>query len=126
MDKRTGICYNCRRSKGQNAYGKQEQAVIKRNQRLLNGFNAMSDAALIFLSYYASIFLRFHLLDGSVSIDMSDSRFALIAMLYSLAVTFVFYLVGMYSTHRVRRRSNEYALVLLVSGTYNPFIYFRF
>ena len=116
MDKRAGICYNCRRSKGQNAYGKQEQAVIKRNQRLLNGFNAMSDAALIFLSYYASLFLRFDLMDGFVSIDMSASRFALIALVYSLAVTFVFYLLGLYSTHRVRRRRNEYALVLLASG----------
>ena len=90
--------------------------MIKRNQRLLNAFNALSDAALIFVAYFVSLFLRFDVFNGSVSLDMSDGRFALIALVYSVAMTFLFYLLGMYSTHRARRRSGEYALVLLASG----------
>ena len=90
--------------------------MIKRNQRLLNAFNALSDAALILVAYFVSLFLRFDVFNGSVSLDMSDGRFALIALVYSVAMTFLFYLLGMYSTHRARRRSGEYALVLLASG----------
>lgn len=90
--------------------------MIKKNQRLLNAFNALTDAVLIFLSYYVALFLRFEVMDGLVSIDMSASPFVITALLYSAMITGIFYLLRMYSTNRARRRSGEYALVLLVNG----------
>ena len=90
--------------------------VIKKNQSLINVLNALSDVLLILGSYFAAIYTRFYLLNGRVSVDMARGKFALIAAAYSVCVVFVFYMLRMYTTYRVRRRSGEYLLVMLING----------
>lgn len=90
--------------------------VIKKNQSLINVLNALTDVLLILASYFAAIYTRFYLLHGRVSVDMAQGRYAFIAVAYSVCVVFVFYLLRMYTTYRVRRRTGEYMLIMLVNG----------
>jgi len=90
--------------------------VIKKNQRLINLFNALSDAGLVFAAYFAAIHLRFGVLGGEDSVNMFRAPFVLTAAVYSACLVFVFYMLRMYTTYRVRRRRGEYLLVLLFNG----------
>ena len=42
--------------------------MIRRNQKLINFFNIVSDAGLIFLCYFAALFIRFGLMQGTVHV----------------------------------------------------------
>ena len=45
--------------------------MIRRNQKLINFFNIVSDAGLIFLCYFAALFIRFGLMQGeNVKLDV--------------------------------------------------------
>ena len=90
--------------------------MIKKNQRLINLLNALSDAGIVLISYFAAIYLRFAVLGGEDSVNMLRAPFVAVAALYSFALVFVFYMLRMYNTHRVRRWRGEYMLVLLLNG----------
>ena len=44
--------------------------MIKRNQRIINFLNMLSDGVIIVMSYFVALFIKFNLLDGVVSIDL--------------------------------------------------------
>jgi len=90
--------------------------LIKKNQRIINLLNALSDALLIFAAYFAAIFVRFGVMNGADSVNMLRAPFVMTAAVYSMALVFVFYMLRMYTTYRVRRRQGEYLLVLLLNG----------
>ena len=90
--------------------------VIKKNQRMLNLFHALSDVCIVIFSYLAAIYLRFAVMGGEDSVNMLRAPFVAAIALYSAALVFAFYMLHMYTTHRVRRWRGEYMLVLMLNG----------
>ena len=90
--------------------------MIKKNQRIINFLNIVSDAMLIFLAYYAALFVRFELLHGHTGLNFFTVQYAMIAVGYSLTVVFVYLLLRMYGSFRFREPTGEIVTILLING----------
>lgn len=101
--------------------------MIKQNQRILNMINLLSDAVLMFLSYYAAIHLRFRVMDGIWTEDLRSSDYLWLIAGYCVAAVVVYYFLGVYSPKRYHRfssevwailASNAICLLMLTAGLY--------
>ena len=90
--------------------------MIKRNQRLLNAFNLISDVVLILLSYMAALWLRFDVLGGRKSIQLASPTVISAVMGYCLLITLVYYVLGLYGYDRLRRKREESLRIVLVNA----------
>ena len=90
--------------------------MIKRNQRMLNAFNLMTDGLLIVLSYMAALWLRFDILKGRESIQMTSAKVVSAVLCFSVLIVLVYYVLGLYGYGRLRRRREEGLLICLVNG----------
>lgn len=90
--------------------------MIKRNQRMLNAFNLLSDGALIVLAYMISLWMRFDVLDGSESLRLNSPTVMTAVLLYSMLIVLVYYVLGLYGGGRIRRKREEGLRILLVNG----------
>lgn len=90
--------------------------MIKKNQRIINFLNIVSDALLIFLAYYLALYIRFELLHGYIQLRLFSLRYAVIAAGYSLMVVFIYLALRMYGSFRFREPVGEAATILLING----------
>ena len=93
-----------------------EKEMIKKNQRIINFLNIVSDAVLIFLAYYAALFVRLELLHGYTQLKLFSIRYAGIAAGYSIVVVFAYLALRMYGSFRFREATGEIATILLTNG----------
>jgi len=90
--------------------------MIKRNQRMLNAFNLISDGILIILSYMAALWLRFDVLDGRESLQLSSPTVVAVVLIYSVMIVLVYYILGLYGGGRLKRKREEGLRIVLVNG----------
>ena len=90
--------------------------MIKRNQRLLNALNLISDGALLMFSYAISLWLRFDLLKGRKSMQLASPTVLAAVMVFVVLLVVVYYVMGMYSGDRLRRKREEGLLITLING----------
>lgn len=90
--------------------------MTKKNQVFLNWINVLSDSLLIFLSYLVSLFIRFKLFSGVVSLQLASPRFLLIAYAYSLAVVVIYFFSKIYQSQRLRTMGGASFKILLING----------
>jgi len=90
--------------------------MIKRNQRLLNAFNLISDGALIVLSYLAALWLRFDVLRGRESIQLTSPTVVAAVLIYGILLVLTYYVLGLYGSGRIRRKREESLRIILVNG----------
>ena len=90
--------------------------MIKRNQRLLNAFNLISDAALIVASYLTALWLRFDVLRGRESMQLNSPTIVASVLIYSMMLVLVYYVLGLYGGGRLRRKREESLRIILVNA----------
>lgn len=74
--------------------------MIKENQKILNFLNILGDAAIIFISYFPALRIRFEVLDGVWSINLYSGEFITLVAVYSVITVFIYYLMHLYSPKR--------------------------
>ena len=90
--------------------------MIKRNQRLLNAFNLISDGVLIVASYMAALWLRFDVLKGRQTLQLNSPTIVAAVLIYSMLIVLVYYVLGLYGGGRLRRKREEGLRIVLVNG----------
>lgn len=90
--------------------------MIRRNQKLINFLNMLSDFLMIELSYFLSLFLRYEVMDGIMSVPVWERQYVLTALLAGAAIVFVYYLSGLYGSFRFRSLGQESILILMVNA----------
>ena len=90
--------------------------MIKRNQRMLNAFNLISDGVLIVVSYMAALWLRFDVLRGRESMQLASPTVVAAVLIYSMLIVLVYYVLGLYGGGRLQRKREEGLRIILVNG----------
>ena len=90
--------------------------MIKRNQKLINVLNMISDSILIYLSYYLALFFRFAVLDGKISRILWRYPYSLIMAVYSIAIVLVYGLFRMYGSFRFKEAGSENFAILNINA----------
>ncbi|MBQ8620329.1 MAG: undecaprenyl-phosphate glucose phosphotransferase [Clostridia bacterium] len=90
--------------------------MIKRNQRMLNAFNLISDGILIVASYMAALWLRFDVLRGRASVQFTSPMVVASVLIYSMLLVLVYYVLGLYGGGRLKRKREEGLRIILVNG----------
>ena len=92
--------------------------MIRKNQRLINGLNLLSDLFLIFAAYFAALLAKFFLLEGHRGTIpwLSEPVYWGMAFVYSGLVVLIYYLTGLYGSYRFKRMGSEALTVLLING----------
>ena len=89
--------------------------MIRRNQKLINFFNIVSDAGLIFLAYFAALFIRFGLMRGTAHIR-DILWHAAVAAGYSLVMVLVYCIARIYGSYRFQDAGSEAFTILLLNA----------
>ena len=90
--------------------------MIKRNQSMLNALNLISDGVLTLLSYVCALWLRFEVLGGRQTLQLTSPRLVALIFGYCILIVLVYYALGLYGYGRLRRRREEGLCILLVNG----------
>lgn len=90
--------------------------MIKRNQSMLNALNLISDGVLMLLSYICALWLRFDVLGGRQTLQLTSPRLVALIFGYCILIVLVYYGLGLYGYGRLRRRREEGLCILLVNG----------
>ncbi len=90
--------------------------MIKRNQRIINILNMISDGVILFVTYYFSLFMRFVVLKGTVSVVLWRYPYSLIAVFYSLSMVFFYYVMRMYGSYRFKAVGAENIAIATMNG----------
>jgi len=90
--------------------------MIKRNQRMLNAFNLISDGILIAISYFIAVWLRFDVLKGWKALRFSDYTVNTALLIYCVSMVFLYYVLGIYGADRIRRKREEGLYIVLCNG----------
>lgn len=89
--------------------------MIKRNQKFIRALNYLSDAVLIFVSYFLAVWLKYIIIDGRLQTWQASGKFMVCIVLYSLAVPFAYYAFRIYGQSRFKGESGEYVTVFFVN-----------
>jgi len=90
--------------------------LIKRNQKLFNALNLATDWLLIVLSYFASLWLRFDVMDGRRSVPMDDPKLIVAVFCYAAVIVLVYHILRLYGYSRLKKKREEGLRILLVNG----------
>ena len=90
--------------------------MVKKNQVFLNWINVLSDAVLIFISYFIAVFLRFRVLSGIVSERMTAPIYIYIVATISLGIVFTYYIAHVYRSQRMKRLGGAAAKIIAING----------
>lgn len=90
--------------------------MIKKNQKIINILNMLSDGMLIFVAYYISLFIRFVVMDGRVSVILWHYPYNLIAVIYSIIVVVLNYISHMYGSYRFKSAGSENITILTINA----------
>ena len=85
--------------------------MIQKNQTFPILLNMLSDYALLLLSYFLAVHLRFEVLSGEVSLSLTSGNVLTVVALYCLAAVFVYYFCNVYRHRRFRRRSRSLTVI---------------
>lgn len=99
-----------------------KNTMIRKNQRILNGINVLLDVILIYLAYVLSVFVRFDVMDGKVSIELAGTKMLIIAAFYSIIVVFLFYLFHLYQSQRLKNIGKAFLIIYIVNGVATLFM----
>lgn len=88
----------------------------KRNQRIINILNMISDGVLVFASYYIALFLRFVTFQGYVSIELWAKEYVYLVATFSVVLIGVYYACKMYGSYRFKEKSREIFAILRING----------
>ncbi|MBR2801290.1 MAG: undecaprenyl-phosphate glucose phosphotransferase [Erysipelotrichaceae bacterium] len=87
--------------------------MIKRNQPILNLINILLDGVLLYVSYFIASWLRFGVLQTSMSLQRAWlPRYRGMFLVYSALALAIFYISGVYASVRKRRLRDEAAQIL--------------
>lgn len=88
----------------------------KRNQRIINVLNMISDGVLVFASYYIALFLRFVTFQGYVSIELWSKEYVYLVAVFSVILIGVYYACKMYGSYRFKQKGSEIFAILRING----------
>lgn len=101
--------------------------MIRQNQKIINFLNIVSDAALIFFSYFAALYVRFEIMHGQSELLLFSPGYIAIMAAYSGTVVFIYLVLRMYGSYRFKEPGSEILTILLVNGvavlTFMAFLY---
>lgn len=86
------------------------------NQKLINMLNMAIDVGIITVSYIISVAIRFNLLNGKVSVGMYGTQYIVMAVVYSLVVVIILYMLQMYGSYRFSSYLKESVIIMSVNG----------
>jgi len=90
--------------------------MIKRNQGIINLINMISDGILLIIAYYISLYLRFVVLDGTVSIALWSYPYSAITIIYGIVMVMIYRGIRMYGSYRFKAIGSENLTIILVNG----------
>ena len=90
--------------------------MIKHNQKLLNILNLLSDAVLTFISWFIACWVRYDLMDGTVSVDFTSSKYIAILLGYCLTIVVFYYMLQVYSPRRYKQVGSEFAQIIFANA----------
>lgn len=91
--------------------------MIRKNQKLINLFNILSDAVLVFAAYFAALAVRFEVLNGKESIlPLHSGAYVAVAAWYSVLLVVVYLCFRMYGSYRFKEPGDEIVTILLING----------
>ena len=90
--------------------------MVKKNQVFLNWINVLSDAALVFISYFIAVFFRFRVFDGVVSERMTDRIYIYIVAVFSLGIVFTYYVAHVYRHQRMKKLGGAATKIVCING----------
>ena len=90
--------------------------MIRKNQMFLNILNMASDFFLIFLSYPLAMYTRLEVLRGESQMPLLSLPYYILAGSCALLAVFIYYILGMYSSQRLKQNGGEIFRVSLVNG----------
>ena len=90
--------------------------MIRSNQPILNFLNIASDFILISLSYPMAMYIRLELLGGHSQMPLLSPPYYFMAGCCAILTVFVYYILGLYSSQRLKQSTGELFQVPLVNG----------
>ena len=79
--------------------------MINRDNRLFATLNMLLDVLLIVAAYYLAVFVRFVVMDGSISLELWELPYFLMVLVYAIGTTAIYNALGIYRHYR-RRKTN--------------------
>lgn len=97
---------------------KEEAAMIRRNQSILNIINMLLDAALVFCAYLLATYIRFDIMYGiAPALQLAWNRkYFEIAAVYAVVLVVVFYAARLYGSYRFQSQGRELAVIFTVNA----------
>jgi FlaA1/EpsC-like NDP-sugar epimerase len=83
---------------------------------LLNFINVFFDALLLFWAYPLAVYVRFNVLDGQWHSDLFARHYYIMAFGYSVLSVFIYAVLKLYESQRIRGIYNKLILIALVNG----------
>lgn len=90
--------------------------MIKKNQHVINVLNILSDYLIIFGSYYISLFIRFIVFDGYISIVLWKGLYVLVPLIYSAFLVFLYKACRMYGSYRFKAVGQENITIVAINS----------
>ena len=92
--------------------------MIRKNQRLINGLNLLSDLFLIFGAYFAALFTKFILLENHTGpiVWLNEPADWAVAFVYGAVTVLVYYFARLYGSYRFKRMESEALTILCING----------
>ncbi|MBR3978631.1 MAG: undecaprenyl-phosphate glucose phosphotransferase [Oscillospiraceae bacterium] len=81
--------------------------MINRENRFFTNLNILLDVVLIVFAYYLSVFIRFIVLHGVVSLALWELPYVLMVVVYAIGVTAIYNAMGIYQHYRYRRTNSR-------------------
>ena len=89
--------------------------MIKRNQKMINILNMVSDGIIIYFSYFISLYIRFKVFDGVISYPLWSRPFSGFIFVFTIIVVFVYKSLKMYGSYRFKTTSSEIFYLLSIN-----------
>ena len=90
--------------------------MIRRNQRILNAINCITDFVLTAAAYALAVLIRYELFHGIYSYDPFDTKFVWIILLYAVAVVCAYFIAGLYRSFRFKRVGAENLKIIIINA----------
>lgn len=87
--------------------------MLNRDNRFFVGLNIAIDAILIVAAYYLAVFVRFFVQHGSISLEIWEFPYLLMAVCYALVVTGLYNVLGLYRIHRQKKESKMLKMLMV-------------
>lgn len=85
--------------------------MIKRNQKLIRALNYLSDAVILFLSYFFAVYLKYIVVDGRTMVWQASPVFLASLAVFCLLMPLVYYHFRVYGQSRFRDEIGEYVTI---------------